>query len=401
MFYGWRVVAGALVSQLFVIGFFTYAASLLVGPVREEFGASLEQVMYGLTVGTVVGLIITPVAGIMIDRYPVRWLMAGGSVIFSAGLWGIAHSQSITQYIVLFGLTMSLANSFAGSMPATAVVSRWFTVSRGRALGIAALGTSVGGVIIPALLSRWLGEHGWRGSMEQLSLWSLILMLPVIIVTVRGKPSDVGMAAEADGSTGAADASAAPTMSLKDILRSPGYWYLGLSLGILFGAYSAILANLSPYAINLGHSEERASSLIMTIAIAGFIGKLMFGAAADRFSLKAGLCTAQGLVILGFLLLALEPDFTLVLVASGVMGLAAGGMLPVWAAMMVQIFGLLSYGRAMGLMSPLLTLCIMPSFALVGRLYDMSGSFTLGLLIYSGAMFIGILLLIPLKLHRS
>ena len=33
MFYGWRVVAGAFIAQLFVVGFYTYAASLLVGPV--------------------------------------------------------------------------------------------------------------------------------------------------------------------------------------------------------------------------------------------------------------------------------------------------------------------------------------------------------------------------------
>ncbi|MEH6584845.1 MAG: MFS transporter, partial [Halioglobus sp.] len=327
-------------------------------------------------------------------------LMAAGAVIFSAGLWGVAQSQSITQYIVLFGLTMALTNALAGSMSATAVVSRWFTVSRGRALGVAALGTSVGGIVIPVLVSRWLGEYGWRGSLEQLALWSLILMLPVILLTVRGKPSDVGMTAEADGTTGAADATAELSMSLKDILRTPGYWYLGLSLGILFGAYGAILSNLTPYAINLGHSEDLASKLIMTIAITGFIGKLLFGAAADKFSLKAGLWAAQGLVILGFIILALEPGVTLLFVAASAMGLAAGGMLPVWAAMMVRVFGLLSYGRAMGLMGPLLTVCVMPSYALVGRLYDISGSFTLGLLVYAGAMLLGVLLLIPLKLHK-
>jgi len=71
MFYGWRVVGGVFISQMFVVGFFTYAASLLVAPVRGEFGASLEQVMYGLTAGTFFGLFLTPVVGVMIDRYPV------------------------------------------------------------------------------------------------------------------------------------------------------------------------------------------------------------------------------------------------------------------------------------------------------------------------------------------
>ena len=397
MFYGWRVVFGALVSQLFVIGFFTYAASLLVTPVREEFGVSLEQVMYGLTLGTVIGLILTPVAGIMIDRLPVRRLMVGGSLTFVIGLWQLAQSQSITEYVILFALTMSLANAFAGTTAATAVVSRWFTASRGRALGVTALGTSIGGVIVPALLSSWLNEHGWRGSLEQLALLALLIMLPVIVLTIRGKPTDVGLAAETDA-TGASSAGAERfSMTLMDILKTPAYWYMGLSLGILISTYSAILANLTPYAINLGHSEERASTLIMTIAVGGFIGKLLFGAAADKFSLKAALWTAQGLVLTGFLVLATEPNYAIIFIGTSAMGLAAGGMLPVWAALMVRIFGLLSYGRAMGLMGPLLTVLIMPGYALVGRLYDINDNFTLVLSLFSGAVVVGAALLIPLK----
>ena len=396
MFYGWRVVFGALVSQLFVIGFFTYAASLLITPVRAEFGVSLEQVMYGLTLGTVIGLVLTPVAGIMIDRLPVRRLMVGGTMAFIFGLWQLAQSESITEYVIVFALTMALANAFTGTTAATAVVSRWFTVRRGRALGVTALGPSIGGVVVPTLLTRWLGEHGWRGSLEQLALVAMIVMLPVILLTIRGKPADVGMTAETDiagGSGGTEHFS----MTLKGILKTPAYWYVGLSLGILISAYSAILANLTPYAINLGHSEAQASTLIMTIAVGGFIGKLLFGAAADKFSLKAALWTAQGLVLAGFLILATEPGFLTILIGTSVMGLAAGGMLPVWAAMMVRIFGLLSYGRAMGLMGPLLTILIMPGYALVGRLYDLNGSFTLALSLFSGAVVLAAALLIPLK----
>ncbi len=63
MFYGWRVVAGAFIAQLFVVGFYTYAASLLVGPVKDAFGVSLEQVMYSLAAATIAGLVVQPVAG--------------------------------------------------------------------------------------------------------------------------------------------------------------------------------------------------------------------------------------------------------------------------------------------------------------------------------------------------
>ncbi|MFT5333353.1 MAG: MFS family permease, partial [Halioglobus sp.] len=243
MFYGWRVVSGAFVAQMFVLGFFAYSASLLVAPVRAEFDASLEQVMYSLGAGTVLGLVVTPIAGIMIDRFPVRWLMVAGTIVFSAGLWAIAQSESISEYVILFGLTMALANGFAGAMSASTVISRWFTVSRGRALGIAALGTSAGGIIVPKLISSTLVDSSWRVALEQLSMWSLIIMLPIVILTIRGKPTDVGLTAEASGSAAQPSSELDRPMSLKQIVINPGYWFLGLSLGLLFSSYSAVLAN--------------------------------------------------------------------------------------------------------------------------------------------------------------
>ncbi len=60
MFYGWRVVAGAFAGMVLTNGFFSYAFTVLVDPIRAEFGANLEQVMYSLTIGTLFGLVVSP-----------------------------------------------------------------------------------------------------------------------------------------------------------------------------------------------------------------------------------------------------------------------------------------------------------------------------------------------------
>ncbi len=397
MFYGWRVVGGAFVAQLFIVGFFTYAVSLLVEPVREEFGVTLEQVMYSLSLSTLAGLFLSPVAGALIDRLPVRWLMTAGTLVFGAGLIALSKSASIVHYVALFALTTAIANTFASSMCASAVISRWFTASRGRALGIAAIGTSVGGVVVPALVGGWIEQAGWRGALQNLGLAVLVVMLPAVLLTIRGRPSDVGLEPEPGGAAGTAvDAE----LTMKEIAANPRFWYIGLSLGLLFSAYTAVLANLSPYATTLGESPERASSLIMVVAIAGFTGKLLFGLAADKSGLKASLWTAQLLVVLGFLTLAMEPSYPFMLLASALVGLAAGGMLPVWGAMMAQAFGLASYGRAMGLMGPLITLCVMPAFPLVGRLYDLTGSYVTSLNLLAALTVVSALLLLPLRLPQ-
>lgn len=399
MYYGWRVVGSAFIAQLFVVGFFTYAVSLLVEPIRSEFGVSLEQVMYSLTAATFVGLFMQPIGGILIDRYSVRKLMATGALLYALGLYAAANSASLIQYIVFFALTMAIANALVGSLSASAVISRWFTASRGRALGVAAIGTSVGGVIIPALISYWLGSVGWRGALENLALAVLVILLPVVIIGIRSHPIDVALMAEPSpsGTVQARD----EELDMRGILRKPAFWFLGLSLGLLFSAYGAVLSNLTPYTINLGGSKEQASTLIMAVAISGLVGKILFGLAADKFSLRAALWTAQALVALAFLALAQATSQPLMIIGASLLGLAAGGMLPVWGALMAQVFGLASYGRAMGLMGPLITLCVMPSYTLIGRMFDTYASYTPALYVFTGFCLAAALLLLPLRLPHT
>jgi len=397
MFFGWYVVAGTFVSQMFVIGFFTYSVSLLVPLVREEFAVSMSQVMYSLTAGTFAGMLLMPLAGVMLDRYPVRWIMAGGSALFAGGLWTLAQTTSINQYIVVFGLTMAAANSFTGAAASQTTISRWFTSSRGRALGISAVGTSIGGIALPALVTWWVQSSGWRGTLENLGLTIAVIVVPFLVLTIRGKPADIGQLPEG-GDTLTTSGADQAELGLADIIRHPGYWYIGITLGLLFSVYTSILANVTPYATGLGATAAQASSLIMAVAVMGLVGKLVFGLAADKLNLKHGLWLAMAMVFIAFLLLASEPGYPIMLLAMGLMGLASGGMLPVWGAMMAKVFGLLSYGRAMGLMGPIITLMVMPGFVVTGRLFDATGSYQLCLLIFAGVTALATLLLVPLKL---
>jgi len=123
--------------------------------------------------------------------------------------------------------------------------------------------------------------------------------------------------------------------------------------------------------------------------------------AADIMSHKLALWMAQLLLALGYALLAIAPDYGLVILACMSIGLAAGGMLPVWGALTAEIFGLTSYGRAFGLMGPIIMIFVMVGFPLTGRLYDITGSFALCLWIYTGLMVVAAALLMPLRLPKK
>ena len=133
MYYGWFVVSAALLAQVAVVGFFTYVFSLLVLPLQVSFEASRSEVMYSMSLTAMLGLFLAPVVGIMADKYPIRWLMVSGAVIFGGGLFALSITQSLLQFTLLFGIVMGLSNSLLGPLCGSAIISRWFTVNRGKA----------------------------------------------------------------------------------------------------------------------------------------------------------------------------------------------------------------------------------------------------------------------------
>jgi len=414
MFFGWRVVAGSFISMMVVTGFFTYTFTLFVTPLRDEFGVGLEQVMYSLTLGTLLGLVISPLMGVLIDKLPIRILMTVGALILALGFFAMSRATGILAFNIFFAFSFSLGNAMVGSMAGSAVVSRWFLRNRGRALGITTIGTSVGGMLLPAVAALWITEYGWRGAMQNLALVSLALV-PWIWFNIRGRPEELGL--EPDGepvvapaAAGQADEGAKPvpgpapendSPDMKAIIKQREFWLIGLSVGLLIATFSSTLSNLSPYAMDLGASKAQASNLIMLLAITGLIGKVLFGLGADKFSLKWGLWAAQGLVAIAYLLMAQEPSYAVLLAVAVCLGLATGGLLPVWNAMMAQVFGVNSFGRAMGAMGPIVTLLIMPAYILVGRLYDLNGNYVTVLQIFTGISIVAAALLIPVRLPEA
>ncbi len=396
----YRIIFCGFVIQLFTTGFFLYSASLFFPEVLFEFETDITQVMVGPTIATFVGLITMPIAGVLLDHYSARLIMSTGAICFAVGLWALAHSATIFQFVLIFGFTMALAHSLVGSMSASTIISRAFDNARGRALGLSAAGTSIGGMILPSLLSDLIQTNGWRDTLELFSAVILIITLPVIIFSTTKKhalpSSQVGNNLKSEGITNS-DLSKEATIG--DFLKNPGFWYLGLSLGFLFSGYSATLANLAPYIIDLGNKSQDAARLITLIAFTGLVGKLAFGLAADKFPLKSCLLLSQLLVVIAYLVLGLLPNLHLVSVACVLLGLATGGMLPIWGALMAQLFGLKNYGRANGLMAPLITICVLPGYSLMGFLYDSNGTYQAPIYVFTILLIFGMALLIPLKIN--
>ena len=245
---------------------------------------------------------------------------------------------------------------------------------------------------------------GWRDMLFYFGVSVLIILLPYLLLAVRDFPSDKGLIGEPQ----AADATAndsddhvldGPDLSAGEILVTPAFWFIGCTLGLLFMSQTGVLTNIGAYMAGEGLADK-TKTLIQAIAGMGLIGKLLFGYAADRINLKFGLWAAIVLASIGIAILASQPAFNYMIVAALFLGLATGGMLPVWGAMIAVIFGMKSYGRVMGTMMPLIALMVMPGPIIGARLFDIYGNYVNSFYLFFAVLCLSFVCLIPLKLKR-
>jgi MFS family permease len=399
MFKGWWIVTTHFTVQFFVSGFFIYSVPLLFEPVIEAFDTDRTTVNYLPSLASLLGLVVSPIAGPLVDRWSARGLMLIGVASLVAGLLVLSTATDIRVFVAAGALLFSMAQGLLGPMTGSAVVSRWFTASRGRALGFAAIGTSAGGILMPFALGYALPDVGWRVALQGLAALVAVVSFPLVLTRFWDHPEELGLAPEpaATGRSAAPNNEGLAPMTSGQLLRLPSFWLFTLALGLFLACYTASLANLGQFGGDLGLASTQIPRLIMTLSACGIVGKLGFGYLADRAPLRLLLWIVIAFTAVALGVFSLAPGLSLLLVGCGLLGIASGGILPVWNAMVPQLFGLANFGRAMGLMAPVMGLVITPAYPVLGFIRDSAGSYVPAFQGAIGILVIAALFLVPLR----
>ncbi|HLS79924.1 MAG TPA: MFS transporter [Steroidobacter sp.] len=385
LFYGWFLVGSGFVLQGLATAAISYSYGVVLAPIAGEFGASRLQMMWGITALMLVSGAVSPFLGAAMDRQPLRRLALLGGCLLGGGFALLSVADAIWHVVLVYALFMAPAMILIGPTLVGALLARWFSRRRGAAMGVAALGTSVFGLATPLLLQFAIAAVGWRSALLGAGVVMLLVVAPAAWI-VRDRPQVLGLGPDGDQPVEAQPTAAGATHSsatTRGILAQRNFWLICLVLGLLFSAYNAMMTNLVPLARDHGHTAELAAMLMSAIAACGMVGKLVFGVVADRVDLRVGLGAAIVLVIISLLLLAADSRYITLFIASSLLGFAAGGMLPVWGTLMAVLFGVAHYGRAMGLMNPVMMPLMLLGSPFAGWSYDRSGSYMPALLSFA------------------
>ncbi len=374
---GWRMVAVAFFVDFVAVGFFFYSFGVFFKAIAAEFGDSRLGISLGFTATSVVGAIVAPLLGKALDIYPLKRVIGVGCLSMTTGFFLLSQVQTQMQFYVVLGVFIGFGASAMGGLATAKLVANWFNRQRGRALGIAATGISVSGVVMPFVSAALIENYGWREGFMAYGCFTGLVVLPIVLLFVVSKPADAGLAPDGGHLLGEGhDALKIEPIIERPVTHERNFWVLVAAVSLLFCCQSATLTHMVPRLTDTGVSLQQASLMISICAGLGVAGKLSFGWIGDFWSARKALWLAIGTQFIGQLMMLSGLDYLPVFaVGAALFGYGMGGVVPLQGALIGRVFGSDRFGRALGLMRPAMFPIQMVGVPLAGWIYDVTGSY--------------------------
>ncbi len=374
IFLGWRMVAVAFFVDFIAVGFFFYSYGIFFKAIAAEFGDSRFGVAIGITVTQGVGAFLAPFIGRALDKYPLKRIIVCGAISTGTGFCLLGLVQTPLQFYLVLGLFVGFGAGAMGQLATSKLVSNWFVLKRGTALGIAATGISVSGVVMPAVSAWIIGTFGWREAFVTYGVITLLMVVPFVLRFVISRPEDVGLLP--DGATERSNLPPRkPPLKTREFLGQKNFWFLVTIFGLLFCIQSATLIHMVPQLTDRGYSLIAASGIASATAGFGIMGKLIYGRLVDRWDVRFALWLAIAFQLLGQIIMLFVPGYAPFLVGACLFGFGMGGVVPMQGAIVGAAFGRESFGRVLGAMRPPMALLHLAGTPFAGYVFDVTGSY--------------------------
>ena len=132
--------------------------------------------------------LLSPILGRLMDQFVMRRLVITGAVSMGLGLALLSQATQFWQIILVYCTLLPIGMLFCGTLASQTMVSKWFTGNRGLAIGLSAMGTSIGGLIIPMVVITLIARYEWQGALLVLSVVSTVILIPLNLVILRFEP---------------------------------------------------------------------------------------------------------------------------------------------------------------------------------------------------------------------
>jgi sugar phosphate permease len=400
-----------------------YSFSVFYVALLEEFGWGRGEAAGVYSVFMILTGVGALGAGALADRFGPGRVIACGAIFLATGLLICSRVSELWHFYLSFGILAGLGVSAAGWTPCVIMISRWFSVRLGFALGIASAGIGVGIMVVVPVVQFLISSLGWRTAYVWLAGIVFLGLLPVGVIVLRGRPEDLGQ--KADGvESGSANPGRAgkprprKEMEVVDAEWAERKWTVGMAaktmrcwllaaVKLLGGiATQMIFVHQVVYLVEGGYDRMLAASVVGLIGLLSVAAKVFWGWAADNIGreMTYTLGCAAMVVAVGLLALTRVVPFSgMLYLYAVVFAIGYAVSAPLWPVVTADLFAGRNFGSIYGFITLFSGFGNALGAWVGGYVYDLTGSYTIafGVAVVGKAASAGALWIVaPRKVRR-
>jgi len=376
-YHGWRVVLAASLGVMGGFGsLFVYTFAVFVKPLSAQFGWSREQISTGFAIAAVTLGVVSPFLGRWLDRFTPRRIILVCVTVFGCAIASLSLLQGTVWQFYATCLVLGVVGNGAAHLAYSRSISTWFRRRLGIALATVMVGAGLGAMILPLFSQFIISGFGWRAAYASLGGLALFLGLPLTWCYVRERKqvSSESVPVVARG------------LSWQQGLRTFAFWII---VAVLFvgsistnGAITHLVALLTDRQI----SAKDAALCASLLGGSSLIGRVGVGWLLDRYFGSRVAFFVSLLAASGLLLLASANSLSIGCLAAVFIGIGVGGEAATTPYLLTRYFGLRSFAVLYGLTWTFYAAAGAIGPVILGRSFDLTGSYASLLVTLSVAM---------------
>lgn len=325
--YAW-VVAGVAFVALVGAAAFRAAPGVLMVSLHDELGWSITTMSAAVSVNLVLYGLTAPFAAALMERFGLRRVTSVALVLIAAGAGLSVLATAAWQLMLTWGLLIGLGTGSMALVFAATVANAWFVERRGLVMGILTAGGAAGQLVFLPVVAALTASTSWQVASLLVSVVALAV-LPLVVLVMRDRPSDIGLAPYGGDAIVARSVPAACAVrtalgALREAARTRAFWALAGGFAICGATTNGLVGiHFIPSAHDHGMATTTAAGLLAVVGIFDIVGTVTSGWLTDRVDPRLLLLTyytfrGVGLVLLPWLLSAtLHPSIVLFVVVYG------------------------------------------------------------------------------------
>jgi MFS family permease len=373
LYYGWVSLGVAALAMVGTLPGRTQGLGLVTEPLMRDLGIDRVTFAEVNLVATLVGSLFCLGIGRLIDRVGSRLVLTVVTATLGAIVWAMSQATSLAALLVFVTLTRGFGQS-ALSVVSLALVGKWFSRRLGLAMGVYAVGMSIGFMAAFPAVGAAVLASGWRAAWSGIGWALLFVVAPLSWLLARSTPESCGLEVDGGGARGEAEPSGGGA-TLGEALRTPAFWVFALGASVYGLVASGIALFNESILAERGFDPRTYHRSLVATALLALVGNFAGGAFAERGSLRRLMSAALLLLTASLLGLPQVSREAHVVACAVVMGLAGGFVMVIFFSFWGRVYGRAHLGRIQGAAQILTVLASAVGPLLLARCVAATGSY--------------------------